>query len=638
MRRSSALALLFAATLAVSGPAAAQSDGLQIEQVSDEDYPTMELTVTVPTQLADVALPPDAFAISENGEPRGRPSLGRSTAVAEPAAPRTVLAIDTSGSMRGAPIQRALAAAADFVRSLRPGSEVAVVAFGDRPSVITDFSSDVGALLDSIASIEVDPTAETALRDGVRRANRLLARGPDDVPRSIVVLSDGEDTVSTSSLEDTVADLERTGATTWAVALEGTASDPEALEALAGSPERVLSAANADELQAIYVALASDVSRQYLLRYDSESTGETTITVDVDYGPVTASNAIETVIDGTLAREPVEPVRIASPDPFTVTVPLLGTDTAYRLGLASLLAAALLLTWVIVIRPPPRHDTRERLLTASAAQQERGLSVVAAWVTDQADRQLRGRQLGGAIDRALENAGLNMRTGELVVGVLSIMMVAYAIGLTLAGPLLGVVLALLVPVGTRLFLSVRREKRQAAFAEQFIDVLQLLAGSLRAGYGLLQGIDSVSRDAQEPAAGEFRRILIEHRLGRDMTDAMNNCAARMGNKDFAWVVQAISIHREVGGDLARILDNIVGTVRERGAVQRQVRALSAEGRMSSVVLTALPFVTLLAISAVSPGYIGELTSRPVGWALLGIAGTMLLIGTVIIRRMVKIQY
>ncbi|MBW3605500.1 MAG: VWA domain-containing protein [Actinobacteria bacterium] len=625
------------AALAVAGPVVAQTDGLQIEQVSDEDYPAMELTVTVPAQLADVALPPDAFEISENGEPRGRPSLGRSGAVAEPAAPRTVLAIDTSGSMRGPPIQRALAAAADFVRSLRPGSEVAVVAFGDRPSVITDFTSDVGVLLDSIASIEVDPAAETALYDGVQRANRLLARGPDDVPRSIVVLSDGGDTVTPGALDTTVADLETGGATVWTVQLQSGESNPEALAALAGSPDRVLSAANADELQTIYVALASDVSRQYLLRYDSDSSGKTTITVDVDYGVVTASNSVEAVIDGTVTQKPAEPVRIASPDPFTVTVPLLGTSPAYRLGLVSLLAAALLLTWVIVSRPPT-SSTRERLLISSATQQERGLTVIASWVTEQADRRLRERQLGEAIDRALENAGLNVRTGELVVGVLSIMMVAYAIGLTLAGPLMGVALALLVPIGTRLLLSIRREKRQAAFAEQFIDVLQLLAGSLRAGYGLLQGIDSVSRDAQEPAAGEFRRILIEHRLGRDMTEAMNNCAMRMGNKDFAWVVQAISIHREVGGDLARVLDNIVGTVRERGAVQRQVRALSAEGRMSSVVLTALPFVTLFAISAVSPGYIGELTSRPVGWALVGIAGTMLLIGTLIIRRMVKIQY
>lgn len=636
MKRLFAFVLLVTAVVAVSAPAGAQADGLQIQNVSAEDYPTVELAVTVPAQLSGVALPPDAFVVSENGESRGRPTLGRTREVEAPAAPRTVLAIDTSGSMKNA-IELAKSAAADFVRSLRPGSEVAVVAFGDRPTVITDFTADVGAVLRSIASITVEDDAQTTLYDGVRRANRLLGQGPDDVPRSIVVLSDGEDTLSRSTSRETMADLERTGVTTWAVALEGTESvDPEALARLTGSADRVLSAATAGDLQDIYVALASDLSRQYVLRYDSETTGETAIAVDVAYGVVTASSAINISIDGTLPQEPA-PVRVVSPDPITVTVPLLGTLTAYRVGLAALAGAAALLTFVVAVRPPAT-TTRQRLLSTTATQQRPGLTVVAEWVTDQADRQLRDRRLGGLIDRALENAGLDVRTGELVVGVMSIMLVAYALGLALANPIVGVILALIVPIGARLLLAIRRDKRQTAFADQFVDVLQLLAGSLRAGYGLLQGIDSVSRDAQEPAASEFRRILVEHRLGRDLTEAMDNCATRMGNNDFTWVVQAISIHREVGGDLARVLDNIIVTVRERGAVHRQIRALSVEGRMSAWVLTALPFVTMLAISVVSPGYMSEMTSRPIGWTLLGVAGIMLLVGTVVIRRMVKIKY
>lgn len=638
MRSVPAFVLALIAVLAVPSTAGAQTDGLEIQNVSDEDYPTVELAVTVPAQLSETPVPPDAFVVSENGESRGRPTLGRTQDVEEPAAPRTVLAIDTSGSMKRT-IEPAKSAASEFASSLRAGSEVAVVTFGDRPTVVTDFTSDMRAVLDSIESITVVDGAQTALYDGVRRANRLLARGADDVPNSIVVLSDGGDTVASNgpkALDETTAALDENGVTLWAVGLETSQSNPGALETLAGSPDHVLSAANASDLQDIYVSLAADLSRQYVLRYDSQSTGDTTVAVSVSYGAVTASSSVETTIDGTVRQEPAEPTGVVSPDPFTVTVPLLGTAAAYRVALTALAVALALLTWLIAVRPP-RTTTRERLL-ASTAQQRPGLTVVAEWVTNQADQRLRGRRLGGSIDRALESAGLDMRTGEMVVGVLSIMMVAYAVGLAIANPLLGVILSLVVPIAARLMLSIRRDRRQAAFAEQFIDVLQLLAGSLRAGYGLLQGIDSVSRDAQEPAASEFRRILVEHRLGRDLTEAMNNCASRMGNNDFTWVVQAIGIHREVGGDLARVLDNIVGTVRERTAVQRQVRALSAEGRLSAWVLTALPFVTLLAISAVSPGYIGELTSRPIGWLLLGVAATMLLVGTVVLRRMVKIQY
>lgn len=630
--------LAIAALLALATPASAQTDALQIGGVEDEDYPTVELTVTVPSQLGDVALPADAFEVSENGESRGRPSLGQSGDPTTPPAPRTVLAIDTSGSMSD-DIGSAQAAAAEFVNALRPGSEIAVVTFGDRPNVITEFTSDIDATLDDIASITVNDDAKTALYDGVRRANRLLSRGRNDVPQSIVVLSDGVDSSSSNgALDKAIADLAASSVTVWAVILETGDSNREALATLAGSPDRVLSAADAGELESIYSSIASDVSRQYLLRYASEADGDTRVTIDVSFGTVSSSNSVETTIDATSAPDAtVDVTRIAAPDPFTVSVPLLGTTGAYLGGLGAIAVAVVLLTWVLMAKPAVTTG-RDRLIPAPSLQQRPGLNVVAEWVTAQADRRLRGRRLGGSVDQALEGAGLNMRTGEFVVGVMSMMVVAYTVGLLLANSALGLLLAVMVPIAARLLLSIRRDKRQAAFAEQFIDVLQLLAGSLRAGHGLLQGIDAVSRDSQDPAASEFRRILIEHRLGRDLTEAMDNCAVRMGNDDFRWVVQAIGIHREVGGDLARVLDNIVGTVRERTGVYRQIRALSAEGRMSAWVLTALPLVTMAIISLVSPSYLGELTSRPIGVLLLGIAGTMLLMGTFVIRRMVKIRY
>lgn len=637
MRRVLAILLLTSALASVATVAGAQSDTLDIIDVDDSDYPVVEVAVAVPRQLADVAVPPDAFTIAENGEELGRPSLGRTTdavGAEQQAAPRTVLVIDTSGSMRDR-IDSALAAASDFVRGLRPGSEVAVVTFGDKPRVETDFTDDVTIVLNSIASITVDPSAETALFDGVRRANRLLPGGPD-VPENIVVLSDGGDTVSSATLERTVTELGRKGATLWAVGLETGESNFDALAALAGDDSRVVSADNTGQLQQIYQSLASDVSSQYLLRYDSQATGDTTITVSVDYDVVQATAEYETELTGAPAPEPAAPIRIANPDPYTVTVPLLGTTTAFRLGMASLASAGALIV-VLVATTPLASAGRRRLLPAGAQARTR-LTAVAEWMTDEADRRLRDAKLGGTIDRALEDAALNIRTGELMVGVLSMTVVAFAIGLAAANVLVGLILALIVPLATRVVLSSRRRKRQSAFEEQFVDVLQLLAGSLRAGHGLLQGIDAVARDAQDPAASEFRRILIEHRLGRDLAVAMNNCADRMASVDFRWVVQAIEIHRDVGGDLARVLDNIVGTVRERAAVHRQVRALSAEGRMSARVLLALPFLMVLLISFVDPGYFTQLTSRPIGLALIFIAVTMLAIGTFVISKMIKIRY
>lgn len=624
--------------VALPGKAFAQADQMQIDAVEDEDYPTIELTVTVPEQLAGAALPPDAFEISENGQSRGRPSLGRAPGTSQPAAPRIVLAIDTSGSMDGDPITLAKAAARDFVQDLRQGSEVAVVTFDASPGVALDFTTDVADALAAIDSIDIeDPNAGTALYDGVERATRVLSGTRQAAPESIVVLSDGGDRDSQLSQRQAVRAVSRSGAALWAVALESGDANADALAALAGDRDRVLAARDATELGGIYSSLAADLSRQYLLRYESEVTGATDITVTVDYGQVNATGTLAQTIEGTPQQDAAPPqARVIDADPFVERVPLLGTTPALGTGLGALAAASLLIWFTVLTRPPPR--TRERLSLGTSPRPHLHLSGVAEWASNQAERSLRGRRLGSAIDNALEEAGVNLRPGEFVVIVASLMFVAYALGVALANPLIGLMLAVLVPAGARVLLSIRRDRRQAAFADQITDVLQLIAGSLRAGYGLLQGIDAVARDAAEPAASEFHRVLIEHRLGRNLNDAMENCARRMANDDFAWVVQAIGIHREVGGDLARVLDNIVATVRERADVHRQVRALSTEGRMSAVILSALPFVTMTAIQLLSPNYLEELTSRAMGWVLLAAAGLSLAIGVTIVRRLVKIEY
>ena len=413
-------------------------------------------------------------------------------------------------------------------------------------------------------------------------------------------------------------------------------SDLAALRALAGETGQVLPAQDTADLNEIYLGLASDLSRRYVLRYQSEATGETEIGVTVKHLQVTANRSEVVEIDGVPAQQAAnQPPPAASPEVFTVTVPLLGTRTAYTTGLSSVVLGSLLI-WLMVLAPRgPR--TRERLMSDVNTNRPR-LSTLAEWTTDVAERSLRDRSLGRSLDRSLEGAGLDLRPGEVVVIIVSTMLVTFAIGVAAGSALLGLLLALMPPLIGKLVLSVRRDRRQAAFTEQLTSVLQLISGSLRAGYGLVQGIDAVSRDANEPAAGEFRRILIEHRLGRDLNTAMQSCADRMDNADFSWVVQAIGIHREVGGDLARVLDNIIATVRDRGDVHRQVRALSAEGRLSAIVLTGLPILVLVAIRIINPEYMNELIERPIGWIMLAAAALLLLTGTLWIRQIMRVRY
>jgi tight adherence protein B len=248
----------------------------------------------------------------------------------------------------------------------------------------------------------------------------------------------------------------------------------------------------------------------------------------------------------------------------------------------------------------------------------------------------RGRLAAGAA--ALERAGLAVTLPNFVLVVGSATLVAALLGLVGGGILLGLVLAVAVPFGAKLFLGFRASRRQAAFADQLDDALQLMAGSLRAGHSLLRAMDSVSQEADAPMSEEFSRIVNETRVGRDLTDALDEVAQRMGSDDFTWVAQAIAIHREVGGNLAEVLDAVGHTIRERNAIRRQVKALSAEGKLSAFVLMALPFGVFGFISMSNPGYVAKFTQSLTGYAMLAVAAVMLLVGGLWLRKTVRITF
>ncbi len=176
-----------------------------------------------------------------------------------------------------------------------------------------------------------------------------------------------------------------------------------------------------------------------------------------------------------------------------------------------------------------------------------------------------------------------------------------------AGLLLGLLAAVAVPLGAKLFVRFKTSRRQSAFADQLDDSLQLMASSLRAGHSIMRAMDAVSQEAASPTSEEFARLVNETRVGRDLAEALDEIAERTASDDFAWVAQAIAIHREVGGNLAEVLDAVGHTIRERNAIRRQVKALSAEGKLSAIVLMALPFGIVAFISMTNPSYLAGFT-------------------------------
>jgi tight adherence protein B len=298
---------------------------------------------------------------------------------------------------------------------------------------------------------------------------------------------------------------------------------------------------------------------------------------------------------------------------------------------------ALLLLALVVFPAGPRRVPLSRLDPA-VARPASALAGASAAAGAAVERVLARRGLAARGTAALERAGVATALPDVVLLVGLGTVVLGALGLLLGGVLLALLFAALVPLGTKVLLGLRRGRRQAAFADQLDDSLQLMASSLRAGHSLLRAVDSVSQEAATPTAEEFARIVNETRVGRDLGDALDEVAERMASDDFRWVAQAIGIHREVGGNLAEVLDTVGHTIRERNAIRRQVKALSAEGKLSAVVLMALPFGIVAFLLVTNPAYLAGFTEGLAGYVMIALVVVLLTVGGLWLKKTVAIRF
>ena len=248
------------------------------------------------------------------------------------------------------------------------------------------------------------------------------------------------------------------------------------------------------------------------------------------------------------------------------------------------------------------------------------------------------RGFSDRLDAELESAGVSVRSGEFVV----LSVVAFVVGAVLGAALLrswmlGLIVGAVCGMGPTIALRMALKRRTEKMREQLPDVLTVLASSLRAGHSFMQALDTVAREIPQPAATEFQRVVAEIRLGRPIEEALEALATRVGSADFKWAVLAVNIQREVGGNLAEILDNVADTLRERAMMRRQIKVLTAEGRLSAWVLVALPIGIAVYMFAVNPDYIGLLVTTKTGWYMSGTAVILLGLGVVWMRKIVDID-
>jgi tight adherence protein B len=241
------------------------------------------------------------------------------------------------------------------------------------------------------------------------------------------------------------------------------------------------------------------------------------------------------------------------------------------------------------------------------------------------------------LERKLDQAELPVRPAEAFFLYVVVTGLATVLGLLLGGVFWGIGTGAVVGVVPWFVLDYLAVKRRDQFTAQLPDMLQLLATTLRSGFSILQGLDTVARQIRDPAGGYMRTVVREARLGRPLIDALSDVARRIRSDDFEWVVQAIAIQREVGGNLAELLDIVADTMNARARLRREVRTLTAEGRIGAIIISILPIAIGLFVWAVNPDYIIPLFHSTSGE--IAFYGSIVLgvLGIAWIRQIVRIE-
>jgi tight adherence protein B len=309
------------------------------------------------------------------------------------------------------------------------------------------------------------------------------------------------------------------------------------------------------------------------------------------------------------------------------------------------LALILGIYWAFVVRPEQQtqHALRRRLsvsgrpgkVRAELLKRARQLSAVPAF-----DQLLsRGRARLRPTELLIEQSGSRMTVGAFLVGSgLCALVMGFAVqrltGVTWASLALAA-LATMIPTA---FLRIKRTRRLLRFEEQFPEALNLLSRALKAGHAFTTGLAMVAEEMPDPTGPEFRLVYDQQNFGMPLPDALKAFARRVQLLDGRFFVTAVLIQRESGGNLSEVLDNIASVIRDRFRVKRQIRVISAHGRITGWVLAAVPPSLALVLFGINPDHWRTLTGSPLGVRLITVAIGLQIIGTLIIRKLIRIEY
>jgi tight adherence protein B len=640
-------AVLVGLLLAGSGGAAFGAEEGPVASISSVQNRGEQVQVLVSLDALPAGASPDLDSLElQVGDStlRANAELASDVDAADGIQRTAVLALDASESMRGERFAAAKEAARAFTEAAPEDVRIGVVAFSGDVQRVQTPTTDRDAVLEAVDSLTLD--RQTLLYPGVAEALDMVG---SEGSRSVLVLSDGKDTTG-QDVAPLLEDVKQSGVQLDVVSL---GLDRRQLDLLgdladAGSGD-VLTAADPAALTRLFTEQAAVLQSQVLVNFkvpDGTAGGDETLAVSIMAAGQRYSDSALVSLPAGASQQSTSPTEAAVVEPAFAPGPIYLTAGLAAFSVA-LLAMLLVALGVLDVRTPPtvvdrlspyqqggssggRPSGGAVPQSAPVGIKRRGVQAVERVLSGGVQTKLAGK---------LDAAGLKLTPAEWALTHAGIVVMAGLGGFMLSGGDL-LVTFLLLAAGAVLpwyYLKRKRTKRLKAFDSQLADTLQLLSGSLSAGLSFTQSIDTVVREGSEPVSGEFRRSLVEQRLGVDLEESLDGVAKRMQSADFAWVVMAIRIQRQVGGNLAELLLTVASTLREREHLRRQVKVLSAEGVFSAWILGGLPPVFILYLLVARREYLAPMWQEPVGLVMSGAAAMTMAVGVFWMSKAIKVE-
>ncbi len=629
--RSRAVCALIVIGLAAAGlfSTSARAQSLDVSLAGGVAFPDRTLVLSVPPATP---LTSERTHITENGHP----VTGLTTTSIKRANVGdfgVMLLIDQSPSMSGTPEAQAIAAARTLAAGRSGNQELGAITFADTPTLLVPLTSDQSAIQKALgntprtaAGTHILPALALALQQ-LSRAN--VATG------AVILVSDGADRESSAGItpRSIAADAAAAHVRIFTVGVRDRYYTPQSMHMLAQIGGGVFTEASASQLAGTLTSIQSGLVSRYVVHYRSAQPlgHKVALSVRVDGVPGTFNTHYTSPAPPPAPRDGGRNAQHQSFWTSTLAIVLVG------------LACALLLAIIATVLLS--HYARRSTITARVGEfipATPESDVTQGSVTGAALRRteaaLHGRSWWPAFVEDVDIARMGRSPTELAYLAAIGSIVAAALLILLTGsPLLGLPALLIGPFTLRAVVNMRVRKQRTLFEDQLASNLEEVASAVRSGRSIVEALAIVSGATEEPTRTEFERALANERLGRPLEETLRPIAHRMRSEGMEQVAVVAAMHRQTGSSVAEALDRVSEGTRERAELQRELRALTAQGRLARWILTALPPVLLLAFTIIDSRYERPMYHTTGGLLALGIGAVMVVAGSLVMKRIVDIE-